>query len=114
MSYRNYGVVAMQAPCERVGKKLLPSIRGMVVRYMYEDLGLTELQIARLLGVSQSSISRYINQQRGKWATREKIPELEEKIRELTHLFLEKKTTGSDLLCEICRSVRATHPELLA
>ncbi|MGB9785697.1 MAG: transcriptional regulator [Infirmifilum sp.] len=104
----------MQAPCEIIGKKVLPSIRGIIVRYMYEELGLTQIQIARLLGVSQSSISRYINQQRGKWTAMSASKDLEEKIQEVTKLLIDKKINREEILCEICRYIRATHPEVLA
>ncbi|QOJ78515.1 helix-turn-helix domain-containing protein [Infirmifilum lucidum] len=102
----------MQAPCEAMSRKLLPSIRGIIVKYMYEELGLTQLQIARVLGVSQSSISRYINRQRGTWPATS-VPELEGKVKEVARLLLENKIRREEVLCEICRYVRTTHPEVL-
>ncbi len=102
----------MQAPCEAISRKLLPSVRGMIVKYMYEELGLTQLQIARMLGVSQSSISRYINRQRGTWPATS-VPELESKVKEVAKLLLEKKIRREEALCEICRYMRTTYPEVL-
>lgn len=102
----------MQAPCESISRKLLPSVRGMIVKYMYEEVGLTQLQIARALGVSQSSISRYVNRQRGAWSA-SSIPELEDKVREIAQLLLESKVKKEDVLCEICKYIRTAHPEVL-
>lgn len=103
----------MQAPCETMGKRILPSVRSAIVSYMYKDLGLTQLKIAKILGVSQSSISRYLNNQRGTWRAYS-VPGLEDKVKEIAKLLVEGKIDRREVLCEVCRYIRSNYPEVLA
>jgi predicted transcriptional regulator len=101
-------VSKLRAPCEEMSKKWLPAARGALVEYLYRDEKMSQNQIAKFLGVSQSSISRYINAQRG--VAREKlenIPGFSEKIREVVGDVRSGKIKDSEALCIICRYIRA-------
>jgi len=55
----------LKAPCEKLARYVLPAVRSMLVYHMYAERGMSQLQIARITGMSQSTISRYLNNERG-------------------------------------------------
>jgi predicted transcriptional regulator len=55
----------MISPYEIVSKSALPALRAMVARRLQENYSLTQQQVARLLGVTQASISNYARKTRG-------------------------------------------------
>ena len=55
----------MISPYEIVSKSALPALRAMVARRLQENYNMTQQQIAKLLGVTQASISNYARKTRG-------------------------------------------------
>ena len=55
----------MKLPCKISAKYVIPAIRLMIARKLIEEYNLTQSEAARLLGVSQPSISHYLNSKRG-------------------------------------------------
>jgi uncharacterized protein len=55
----------MISPYEIVSKSALPALRAMVARRLQEKYSLTQQQVAKLLGVTQASISNYARKTRG-------------------------------------------------
>ncbi|ABL77500.1 helix-turn-helix domain protein [Thermofilum pendens Hrk 5] len=114
MSYSTTSEMAhLKAPCEEISRRVLPAVRSILVRYLYEQEGLTQLQIAKLLGISQSSVSRYLNSQRG-LSQRDilEIPSIDEKLRETVHGIVEGKLRGEEALCSICQYIRMMSREV--
>ena len=56
----------MHSICEIIVREILPAIRALVVYRLYHIYGLTQVEIAKKLNVSQSAISRYLSGERGK------------------------------------------------
>lgn len=102
----------MKAPCEAMSKRLLPRVKSLLVSILYHEHRMTQLQISRLLGVSQSSVSRYLNEQRGTWSGIDK-PEVLEWLRQAAEKLIKGEIDRRVVLCEICRSIKSSHPELL-
>lgn len=50
----------MMPPCEMMAKKFLPAVRGLISHEL-DSLGLSQLKIATLLGLSQSAISQILS-----------------------------------------------------
>lgn len=97
----------MRAPCELMNKYVFPAVRGIIVNYLYRDLKMNQLDISKLLKISQSSVSRYVNSQRGIKAQQIlELPGFQEKLDELIRKLLREEINGDDLLCEICRFMR--------
>jgi hypothetical protein len=102
-------VSRFKAPCEEISKEWLPAIRGLLVEYLYREERKSQAQIAKLLGISQSSVSRYLNEQRGVYRGKfENIPGFPEKIKEIVKEVEAGKLRGGEALCLICRYVRST------
>jgi len=56
----------MNSLCEIVAFEMLPSIRAEVARILKEKYKLSQNEIAKILGVTQASISYYLNELRGR------------------------------------------------
>ena len=59
----------MKPYCEIIVKDVLPGLRSAVAKELAEEYKLNQSEIARLLGVSQASISQYLRKLRGKEMT---------------------------------------------
>lgn len=55
----------MKPPCEIVSRYVLPAIRALIARRLIEQYGYTQLDTAKILGMTQSAMSRYIALERG-------------------------------------------------
>ncbi|MDG6939054.1 MAG: helix-turn-helix domain-containing protein [Nitrososphaerota archaeon] len=56
----------MRPTCELSIKYLLPAFRSAVARHLVKDYGLTQQEVARMLGTTQAAISHYLRMRRGK------------------------------------------------
>ncbi len=102
----------MRAPCEVVSRRFLPRVKSLLVGILYREYRLTQLQISSLLGISQSSVSRYLNEQRGVWSSLDD-PKLIAWLRDAARRLINGEVDRNELLCEACRFIRLSRPELL-
>ena len=87
----------MRAPCEIAYWYILPSLRRELVKAMHEK-GIRRKEIARMLGVSEASISYYLKSKRGsryKFNKKQK-----DEIKKSAERLAEKR---GDLNLETCR-----------
>ena len=52
-------------PCDLAVKKVLPAVKHLVAEHLYRKHGWSQVRIAEALGVTQSTVSRYIRGKRG-------------------------------------------------
>ena len=94
----------LRAPCEELVRYVLPALRGALVTFMYAEKRMRQVDIARLVGISQSAVSRYINMERGLY--RRMVDELPE-MRSLLEGAVAKLGKGENLsICDLCREMR--------
>jgi predicted transcriptional regulator len=55
----------MHPVCEISSKYVLPVFRSKVVRILINEHGLTQIEVAKLLDISQATVSLYVGQKRG-------------------------------------------------
>ena len=55
----------MNLPCEVAVKSVIPAIRSAIARELTESYGLKQTEVAELLGVTQTAISKYTSHCRG-------------------------------------------------
>jgi len=55
----------MILPEELASKSVIPAIRALVVKRLVEDHGMTQQEAAKLLGVTQPAVSKYLHEKRG-------------------------------------------------
>jgi len=106
----NFEVTLTLLPCEIAMKCLLPSIRAAVADRLLRNHNLKQLEVAKLLGVSQSAISLYSRKIRGKAISLENDQEIVTLIDNLANAILNRNLACKDLIrtfCLICRTARA-------
>ena len=100
----------MLLPCEVGVQTVLPAIRALMARTILEKHGLKEKQVAELLGLSQSAISRYTRRNRGNTLTIENLPEVETLIDQIILLVFSKESYQTaeimGLICQTCKVIR--------
>lgn len=101
----------MKPPCEVVSKYVLPKIRAMVAKELVETHGLTQMEAASKLGMTQAAVSYYITSKRGyKVSEFEGIPVIKTGIGEIANLLVEEASTLSVLkrICTLCYTLRTS------
>jgi len=100
-------------PCEIVVNKILPSIRSEVVRILSNTYGMRQIEIADIMGITQASVSQYLNASRGRDKTFWKVfPEIKVFASEAARDLVEYRNQMGEsndshlLLCTICGKIR--------
>ncbi|EHR77402.1 transcriptional regulator [Thermococcus litoralis DSM 5473] len=75
---------------EAVAKYVYPSLRRRLVEILREK-GLSQIQIAGLLYITQSAVSRYLRMNRGALIEVEKFPDIDEKLKRLAEIIMKEK-----------------------
>lgn len=93
----------MQFPCEILVKKILPAIRAIMVKEIYDKFGKNQKEIATILGITQPSVSYYLSGERGEDAIDIiKDSEAYNIILKLTEKLAKSEVSCEDLIKEIC------------
>ncbi len=108
--YRAYIKLKSLAKCEDSVKYLLPIVRAEIAKQLMVKYLMSETEAAKLLGVSQASISHYMNGERGgkehdiikKWR-----PEIEKFASKAADDLIAHRSLDdvSAAYCELCRAV---------
>src|SRR3989304_7920980 len=72
----------MRPRCEMMGRVFLPMFRSFLASQLVEKYGLTEVDVARKLGVTQAAVSQYIHSKRAKRKLKDRV--LTRKVEEMT------------------------------
>mgnify|MGYP001600035139 CR=1 FL=1 len=100
----------MLTPCETIIKRFLPAIRSSVTKELFNKYNFTQEEIAKRLGVTQASISKYLS---GKYTKSIKDLEKKQKIKEISEklsLFIaSNKANKVKLVSHICNSCVEFH-----
>lgn len=99
----------MLLPCEVGVKTVLPAIKALMARDIVEKHGMKEKQVAEILGLSQSAISRYKTKDRGNIIILENEPEVQKLISQMTNFLIyepHKKKEILELFCATCETIR--------
>lgn len=82
----------MLLPDELAAKSVIPAIRAMVVRRLIDEHGMTQQQAAKLLGITQPAVSKYMHNKRGVAIRLEGIREVEKAASEIVSLLMKGRT----------------------
>jgi predicted transcriptional regulator len=96
-------------PCEVAIKTVLPSIRALMANTLMEKKEMKEKQVAQLLGISQSAVSKYSNRVRGTKIPIDRIPEVQTLVDQMINYLLfqpNQKTEIMKLFCQACTLIR--------
>jgi predicted transcriptional regulator len=96
----------MKTPCEIIVWQVLPVIRRELAKNLINNHGLSQKEVANILGTTEASISRYISGKRGHGEI-----ENEELIKEINEsankIFEEKNKSVIRETCKICNILKS-------
>jgi predicted transcriptional regulator len=99
-------------PCETAAKIVIPAIRAYVAKELVETYELKQDEVAKILGITQSAVSKYTSGNRGSILKVDDVKEARPLLTELvTFAANEKEVSRKELLekfCETCKTIRRT------
>ena len=100
----------MLTPCEVAVKCALPSVRAMVANELMTNHSLKQAEAAKLLGISQPTVSLYQQKLRGNSIDLGSDAEISAMVNQHAEALVSGTRTYEDLLlsfCKICRTIRS-------
>jgi hypothetical protein len=91
----------MILPEELASKSVIPAIRALVVRRLVEEHGMTQQEAAKLLGVTQPAVSKYLHEKRGAAIKLNGIKEIDEATGEIAELVSSQKVPQIEVMSKI-------------
>ena len=94
----------MLAPCEVAVKTVSPSIRALLAQTLIEKHDLKEIQVAKILGVTQSAVSKYAKRVRGATVTIAHLPEIQAITDQMIPLLMTDPIPQREVMKLFCRA----------
>ncbi len=91
----------MILPEELASKSVIPAIRALIVRRLVEEHGMTQQEAAKLLGVTQPAVSKYLHQKRGAAIQLTGIKEIDEATDEIAAMVSSQKAEPIEVMSKI-------------
>ena len=99
----------MILPEELASKSVIPALRALIVKRLVDEHGLTQQEAAKLLGVTQPAVSKYLHEKRGAAIRLNGIKEIDEATTNIAKLVSSKKVKPIEVMSRIeaaCEYVR--------
>jgi len=99
----------MLMPCEVAVKSVVPSIRAFVAIELTQSYSMKQNDVAELLGITQTAVSKYTRQVRGAVLKIDQTKEIQSMMKEIARQLANGHTKRQDLavkFCEVCKTVR--------
>lgn len=96
-------------PCEVAVKSVVPAIRAGLAKELIKTRKLKQNDIADLLGITQTAVSKYARNVRGRIINIEEIEEVQQMMTETVEVLVNGRIPRDQLVdrvCEICKLVR--------
>jgi uncharacterized protein len=97
-------------PCEVAVKTVSPAIRALLAQTLIEKHEMKETQVAQVLGITQSAVSKYSNKVRGTTIPIDNIPEVQTITNQMVTLLLASPIQQMEvmkLFCQACTLIRS-------
>jgi len=91
----------MILPEELASKSVIPAIRALIVKRLVEDHGMTQQEAAKLLGVTQPAVSKYLHQKRGAAIRLNGIREIDRATNEIAEMVSAHKVPPIEVMSKI-------------
>jgi predicted transcriptional regulator len=101
----------MLMPCEVAVKSVVPSIRAFVATELTRSYNMKQNDVAELLGITQTAVSKYKTQVRGATLKIDQTEEIQSLMKKIADQLANREITRQDLVikfCEVCETVRKT------
>jgi len=99
----------MILPEELASKSVIPAIRALIVKRLVEEHDMTQQEAAKLLGVTQPAVSKYLHHKRGAAIRLGGIKEIEQATSEIAEMVSTHKAKQTEVMSKIeaaCEYVR--------
>ena len=99
----------MILPEELASKSVIPAIRALIVKRLVEEHDMTQQEAAKLLGVTQPAVSKYLHHKRGAAIRLGGIKEIEDATSEIANMVSNRKAQQTEVMSKIeaaCEYVR--------
>lgn len=99
----------MIIPCEISVKAVVPAIKAIIAKELVETHGLRQTQVAKILNISQSAVSKYVMEVRGHIISIDEAEETGPMIDKMIKLILAEAYSREEFLnifCRICVAIR--------
>ena len=91
----------MILPEELASKSVIPAIRALVVKRLVEEHGMTQQEAAKLLGVTQPAVSKYLHEKRGAAIKLGGIQAIDDATGEIAELISSRKAPQIEVMSRI-------------
>lgn len=88
---------------EIASRYVYPAVRRRLVELLYKDYHLNQINIASLLHITQSAVSRYLRKNRGTFIDISEIKAIDEDIKNLAKWIVDKKPSEYNIHLELVR-----------
>lgn len=96
-------------PCEVAVKSVIPAIRSAIARELTQSYGLKQIEVAELLGVTQTAVSKYTSHCRGAIFEVTEVEGVQPVLKETVSLLANgemDKYKLAEKLCVVCEIIR--------
>ena len=96
-------------PCEIAVKSVIPAVKALMAEELVEKHGLKQDEVAEILGISQSAVSKYTRKVRGHVIKIEGTEEIQAPLDNVITLLVNRTSQRTEFLtlfCQICRVIR--------
>jgi predicted transcriptional regulator len=101
----------MLMPCEVAVKSVVPSIRAYIAKELTQTYDMRQVDVAALLGITQTAISKYANQIRGATLELSQTEEITSMLNDIASKLAKNQITQQQLIaefCQVCKTARKT------
>lgn len=91
----------MILPEELASKSVIPAIRALIVKRLVDEHGMTQQEAAKLLGVTQPAVSKYLHEKRGAAIKLNGIKEIDQATGEIARLVSTQKVSQIEVMSKI-------------
>jgi len=92
----------MLLPCEVAVRSLVPAIRSAIARELMQTYGLKQKDVANLLGITQTAVSKYTRHVRGRVLKVEEVEEVQLTLKEIVVSLAYGHMSKYELVAKFC------------
>jgi len=99
----------MLAPCEIAVKSVIPAVRAYVAKELTQTYRMKQNDVAKLLGITQTAVSKYVGNVRGQAIRLDQTKELRKMMNDIASAIADEEISGPQLIvrfCEVCTTAR--------
>ena len=92
----------MLLPCEVAVRSLIPAIRSAIARELIQSYSLKQKDVAVLLGVTQTAVSKYRSKLRGTVLNIDEVAEIQPTLREIAGSLANGHMSKYEFIAKVC------------